>query len=74
MSAAWLILAVGGGYVLGRVCPWRRLGHWIDWRLPDDGRWWLASWPLRAALLVTNPRMARSAWCRRDDHGEAGGG
>jgi hypothetical protein len=69
-----IVAALGGilaGYLIGRWRPWTRLGHWADWQMQVDGRWWLATGPRRfvvaAVFATTSPHAAWSAFRHRND-------
>ncbi|MBT2429416.1 hypothetical protein J7F02_28320 [Streptomyces sp. ISL-112] len=65
-ALAAVLAALVAGYVVGRWEPWRRLTRWADYRMRDDGRWWLAKNPLHAALFViTHPRGSLNAYRTR---------
>ncbi|MFJ7999012.1 hypothetical protein ACIQ7D_17955 [Streptomyces sp. NPDC096310] len=58
-AVAVALAALAAGYGLGRWRPWMRLTRWADYRMRDDGRWWLAKNRIDAALFVaTHPRGA----------------
>lgn len=72
--ALLLLLLVGGlaaGYLVGRARPWVALRNWCDWRMREDGQWWMASTPrqvlIGALFVLTWPRGARYAWQHRND-------
>ncbi|MFE7780356.1 hypothetical protein [Streptomyces nigrescens] len=66
-----VVMALTAGYFIGRVRPWAHLTTWTDWRLRDDGRWWIDRKPrqvaIAAAFLLTHPRGAWNAWQHRND-------
>lgn len=67
-----VILTVGllaAGYVLGRTRPLARLICWADYRVPDDGSWWLVrSRAVRIVYVTTNRRAFRRYLTYRRNH------
>lgn len=68
LTALTILAVLAAGYTLGRCRPRRSLARWADHRTRADGRWWLDTTPVAAAVFVaTWPRGALYAWRHRHD-------